>query len=275
MLDELLPRLRTPFARFDGLTVDEDHPVRRAPDGSIESATLVGPDGSDPSLVRGGIWEALGDGTAPKTLAQLTNVFPPVTRLYESAWRVRSLSLLSRRPFPIREELAELDVALGEVEGAVALDVGCSEGLYARHLGHRGASVLAVDHSLRFLRRTRARAQRARSKVAPVQAVAQRLPIGDAQIDVVTIGGTLNEIGDVDAALAEITRVTKPGGRVFVMSLAKAPTSAGRVLQTLAKPGGIEFPTVAQTTAAFARAGLRLEDQRIDGVVIRSTLTRS
>ena len=276
MLEELLPRLLTPTARIPGPVIDLDHPVRRSTSRrQLLDATLVGPGRVDPSIVHDGIWEAMGPAHPPRTLAQLSNVVPPTPWLYEAAWRVRSLSLLSGRKFPVTEELAELDQAVGDVTGAVCVDIGCSEGLYARHLAGRGALVLAIDHSRPFLRRAQHRAERAGVAIAPVRATAQRLPIGDAMADVAVIGGSLNEIGDRRAALAEAGRVVRPGGIMFVMSLVAATTKNGRRLQRALGASGIEFPTGDGTFDEFAAAGFRVVEHRLDRVVLRTTAIRT
>lgn len=273
MIPELLPALRTPVAGRWPVTVATDRPVDEA-GGRLLTATLVGPGGTDPSVVEDGIWQAMGPGRAPRTLAQLSNLVPPTPQLYERVWRVRSLGLLSGRAFPVAEELAELDTAVGPTDGAVVVDVGCSEGLYARHLAGRGALVAAVDHSVPFLRRAARRAGDDGVRLGLVRATAQRLPLLDAAADAVVIGGSLNEIGDVPGALAEAARVLRPGGRMFVMSLVTATTRRGRALQAAVRPSGIVFPTLAGTGALFSAAGFELEDQRVDRVVVRSTLRR-
>ena len=265
MLEGVLPRLRTPRDGRSPVMVAADRPVELRGD-ELFTATLVGPGGVDPSPVVDGIWDAMGARRPPRTLAQLSNVVPPVPQLYERVWRVRSLGLLSGRPFPLAEELTELDAALGDVTGRVVVDVGCSEGLYSRHLAGRGALVL---------RRAARRAAAAGVRIAPTRAIAQGLPLVDEGADAVVIGGSLNEIGDVAGALREAARVLPTGGRMFVMSLVRSTTRWGRLAQGLARPSGIDFPTTEATDAAFVAAGFSVADARLDGVVRRTTLVRS
>jgi SAM-dependent methyltransferase len=274
MIERFLGQVRTPTAGLAGVVIDRSKPVVRDADGALLIATLTGPDGADPSEIDHGIWGALGGVAPPRTLAQLSNVVPPVPQLYERVWRRRSLGLLSRRPFPVTEELAELDAALPDVAGARCVDVGCSEGLYARHLARRGAIVAAIDHSRPFLRRARLRAARESVEIAAIRATAQRLPFLDATLDAAAIGGSLNEIGDRAGAIAEAARVLRPGGRMFVMSLVAAPTRPGRILQAAVRPSGIEFPAASAATVEFEAAGFTVVDERLDGVVARTTLVR-
>ncbi|MGD9702964.1 MAG: class I SAM-dependent methyltransferase [Acidimicrobiia bacterium] len=275
MLPDLLPRLRTPRDAVPGLHVLESAPLLRGASGGLVTATLVGPNGEDPSTVDEGIWDARGGAVPSRTLAQLSNVVPPTPQLYERVWRTHSLSSLSGRPFPMEEELDELDAAIGDVSGSVIVDVGCSEGLYARHLAGRGGLVLAVDHSRPFLRRAVRRAAAERVTIAATRALAQRLPVVDGGADAVVIGGSLNEIGDLDGAVREAARVLRPGGALFLLSLARAGSSPGRALQRALRATGIVFPTPAATRSLLERHGLTVTATRQDRVVLRTTARRA
>jgi ubiquinone/menaquinone biosynthesis C-methylase UbiE len=132
--------------------------------------------------------------------------------------------------------------------------------------------VLAVDHSQPFLERVIKRG--GSLPIVCVRSIAQVLPFADASVDAVMIGGSLNEIGDRAKAASEMGRVCKPGGLLFDMSLTKASTTPGRLLQTLLKPSGVEFPTTIETRALFERAGFTVDRMRADGVVLRIDGTR-
>lgn len=237
MLADLLPVIVCPWCGAGDLA-----PTRPMPrDGRIIDGGLTCPGCARVSEVRGGIWHAMGDHSPQRTLAQLANVVPPTPQLYERLWRVRSLSLLTRRRFPIGEELEMLRGALDPGPGRPMVDVACSEGLYARALAAEGSPILAVDHSLAFLRRTALRS--ASLPVAPVRALAQHLPVRTAALAGAAMGGSLNEIGDAPGALREMTRVLAANAHGFLMSLGPAATTRGRLLQALVRPAGIAFPT--------------------------------
>lgn len=221
-----------------------------------------------------GIWRAMGDHRRSSTLAQLANYAPPTSRIYERLWRVHSLGLLSGRTFPIAEELGELDVAVPVADGDVVVDVACSEGLYGRHLAGRGATVIAVDHSLPFLRAARRRATHEGIVLALVQAEAQHLPVVTGALSAAVMGGSMNEIGDQAAAGREMARVVRSGGRGFDMSLVRATRGRGRALQAALRPSGITFPTLAARLAVYQGAGFTVTSHRLDRVVSRVALTR-
>lgn len=274
MLPELVPHLACPWCRGGGLTLTATRTddVGGAP--LVVDGELTCPSCGRVSAVADGIWQAMGPAGTPRTLAQLTNVVPLTARVYEDLWRVRSLSLLSGRPFPVAEELTELDEWTSPQPGSVAVDVGCSEGLYARHLARRGALVMAVDHAAPFLRRALVRARRDGLRIAAVRGLAQSLPLTDGSCAEATIGGSLNEIGDMAGCAREIGRVLAPGGRLYAMSLVPAASGAGRLVQALVRPSGIVFPTVDATRHLWVDAGLEVAETRKDRVVLRSFALR-
>ncbi|WP_343601151.1 methyltransferase domain-containing protein [Mycobacterium sp.] len=102
--------------------------------------------------------------------------------------------------------------------GGIALDVGCGPGsvtaLLARAVGPDGLA-LGVDVSEPML----ARAVRAQSgpQVAFLRANAQQLPLRDATVDAVVSIAVLQLIPDPSAAVAEMARVLRPGGRLILM----------------------------------------------------------
>jgi SAM-dependent methyltransferase len=265
VFDEVIPVLRDPRSTASPL---DAHDVGRQGSRIVSARLAVAGDDVGSQVVEG-VWHAMGERCPHRTLAQLSNVVPPTPQLYERVWRRRSLSLLSPRRFPIDEELGELVDAVRPATGQVIVDVACSEGLYARTLAAEGASVIAVDHSLPFLRRTRQRADALSRRVSPVRALAQHLPVRDASVDAVVMGGSLNEIGDQAAAIAEMGRVLKPGGSWFCMCLLPATRPVGRAAQMLVRPSGISFPTLDDIEGWCGAAGLEVTSSRADGVVLR------
>jgi SAM-dependent methyltransferase len=273
VIEQLVGSLRSPSAAVAGLHVLATAPTSRDGAGLIE-ATLVGPLGEDPSQVRGGIWEALGGQHPQRSAAQVSNALPMSAWLYESTWRKGAMTRFSGRKFPLSEELDEMYLAIGDIDGGMVVDVGCSEGYYSRHLARRGAKVLAIDHSRAFCTKARKRASKMGVQIAVARAIAQNIPAADSSTDAVVMGGTFNEIGDRSAALAEVARVLRPGGRGYVVSLLHASTTPGQVLQRGLNLTGIHFPTLDETNDLFAGAGLTVAEQRVEGITVRTFLTR-
>ena len=62
-----------------------------------------------------------------------------------------------------------------------------------------------------------------------VQCDAERLPFRDATFDCVTVGFGLRNMTHKDRALAEMTRVLKPGGRLLVLEFSRVAKPLERV----------------------------------------------
>jgi SAM-dependent methyltransferase len=265
-----------PFLRCPSCSVNSQLTLQGPSVGEVtRSGTLRCESCGKSSEIVDGIWNAMGTHHPPRTLAQLSNVVPPTPQLYERLWRVRSLSLLSGRSFPNSEELSELNSWFKPLPaGSRIVDVGCSEGLYARSLAASGHTVFALDHSKLFLERVIERTKGSGLAIVCVRAIAQHMPLADASAAAVMIGGSLNEIGDQVQATAEMGRVCAPGGLLFDMSLTTAQTLAGRILQTVLRTSGVEFPSKDKTRALFEQAGFSVDRMRADGVVLRLEGTR-
>jgi demethylmenaquinone methyltransferase/2-methoxy-6-polyprenyl-1,4-benzoquinol methylase len=92
------------------------------------------------------------------------------------------------------------------------LDLAAGTATSSAALAAAGAGVVGCDFSLGMLqvgaRRAPRRRPRGRRRAA--------LPFADAAFDAVTISFGLRNTADIDRALAEMLRVTRPGGRLVV-----------------------------------------------------------
>jgi demethylmenaquinone methyltransferase/2-methoxy-6-polyprenyl-1,4-benzoquinol methylase len=98
--------------------------------------------------------------------------------------------------------------------GERVLDLAAGTGVSTAELQRSGATAVACDFSLGMLRA--GRANRHRRRVRFVAGDATRLPFGDGVFDAVTISFGLRNVVDVPAALREMARVVRPGGRLVV-----------------------------------------------------------
>ncbi len=102
--------------------------------------------------------------------------------------------------------------------GNDVLDVASGTGDLAIELSARvgaGGSVIGSDFSEQMLGRARLKAPQLKWE----QANALALPYEANRFDAVTVGFGARNFSDLDAGLAEMVRVTRPGGRVVVLEI--------------------------------------------------------
>ncbi|MFL6206144.1 MAG: class I SAM-dependent methyltransferase [Acidimicrobiales bacterium] len=103
-----------------------------------------------------------------------------------------------------------LPLAAEHLEGArLVLDVGCGEGQVARLAAARGASAIGVDPTAAQI----AAAHQRGGGPAYARAGASALPLRSGVVDAVVACLVFEHITEVDAAIAEVARVLRPGGR--------------------------------------------------------------
>ncbi|WP_117209656.1 demethylmenaquinone methyltransferase [Allorhizocola rhizosphaerae] len=111
--------------------------------------------------------------------------------------------------------------ALKPQPGERVLDLGAGTGVSTQELARSGASVIGVDISLGML----AVGRRTRPSVHLVAGDALALPFADNTFDAVTTAFVLRNVANTPAALRELARVTKPGGRMVICEFSH-PTNA-------------------------------------------------
>jgi demethylmenaquinone methyltransferase/2-methoxy-6-polyprenyl-1,4-benzoquinol methylase len=112
--------------------------------------------------------------------------------------------------------------ALDILPGDRVADLAAGTGTSAAAAAGAGARVVAADFSLGMLAQVAGRAPAA----VAVGADATRLPFADASFDAVTISFGLRNVRDRAAALAEMLRVARPGGRLVVCEFSTPPNRA-------------------------------------------------
>lgn len=191
------------------------------------------------------------------TAAQRSNLWP-LTAWGYAAWRERSLTALSGQAFPPAREAALFRALCRPQPGELWLDAGTSAGFYAGVLARAGCRVLAADLSAPMLAQARRRQEHPNIDWHLTNLEASGLP--DGSFDGVTVGATLNETRDPACFLAELQRLTRPGGQLWLMYLGRTGGPLQRVL-SLPVLGGLTFPDpawVAQQLPGWSRTdGLR------------------
>jgi ubiquinone/menaquinone biosynthesis C-methylase UbiE len=146
-------------------------------------------------------------------------------------------------PFITRARLRE---ALAPAPGQTMLEVGPGTGYYtlpvAEWLAPNGRLHIfdiqqeMLDHTMRRA------AEHGIDGIEPRRGDARELPYAAASFDAAYLVTVLGEIPDQDAALRELRRVTKPGGRVVVGELLGDPHMVSeRALRQRAAAAGLRF----------------------------------
>jgi demethylmenaquinone methyltransferase/2-methoxy-6-polyprenyl-1,4-benzoquinol methylase len=154
-------------------------------------------------------------GTLPDT--QVRAMFDRIARVYDRMNSVMTAGMHHHW----RERAADL-ASVGP--GHRALDVATGTGDLAIALRARGAEVTALDFSDGMLEVARAKAPDIRFE----QGDALALPYADGEFDAATVGFGARNFSDLGRGLREMTRVTRPGGRVVVLEITtpqRAPLS--------------------------------------------------
>lgn len=117
-----------------------------------------------------------------------------------------------------RMAAAAADVSLG----SRALDVCTGTGDLALELARRvgpDGEVVGVDFSLPMVERAREKAEARDAKARFEIADALDLPFDDDAFDGATVAFGARNLSDLDAGIAEMARVVRPGGRVVVLEI--------------------------------------------------------
>ena len=143
------------------------------------------------------------------------------------------------------------------------LDWGCGHGHAAAALGHAGLDVVAMEYVPDAVEGLRAPLPFFPEVEAVYTRDPVRLPFPDSSFDAVLSLGVLEHVRDPEASLAEIHRVLRPGGRVYIYKLPNRFSYLERIarLAGLAYHGMLSDDTL--WTAASARAALERHGFRV------------
>jgi demethylmenaquinone methyltransferase / 2-methoxy-6-polyprenyl-1,4-benzoquinol methylase len=146
--------------------------------------------------------------TGPEKTARVRAMFDAIAPRYDMLNRIMTLGLdqMWRR--------STID-ALGLAPGSFVLDLACGTGDLGSIARRRAAyRTIGVDLSWGML-------QARREGQPVVQADVLHLPLSDASVDGVVCGYALRNFTDLEASLAEVGRVVRPGGRLAVLEVAR------------------------------------------------------
>jgi demethylmenaquinone methyltransferase / 2-methoxy-6-polyprenyl-1,4-benzoquinol methylase len=142
-------------------------------------------------------------------------MFDRIAPVYDAMNRVMTAGLDRRwRAVTVREAVRP---------GDRVLDACCGTGDLAIAASRAGArEVVGLDFSEQMLERARRKAP----ELEWVRADVLALPFGDASFDAAVVGFGVRNVEDLEAALRELRRVLRPGGRLGILEI----TTPGRLL---------------------------------------------
>ena len=121
-----------------------------------------------------------------------------------------------------RDFVAGSGVKLGDRVLDLAGGTGDIAALLSRVVGDRGRVVLTdINEAMLEVGRRRLEDQGVVGNVSYALVNAETLPFGDGQFDAVTIAFGLRNVTDKDAALREMCRVLRPGGRASILEFSE------------------------------------------------------
>src|ERR1700720_1456105 len=110
-----------------------------------------------------------------------------------------------------------------ETAQGLVLEVGVGSGLNLPLYGPAVTRVVGLDPSTELLRLTSKRAADAVVPVSRLQGSAEHVPFADAVFDTIVMTWTLCSIPNPMAALTEMRRVLRPGGRLIFVEHGLSP----------------------------------------------------
>lgn len=101
--------------------------------------------------------------------------------------------------------------------GNSVLDACCGTGDLAVAAEREGGHVTGLDFSAAMLERAR----RKSDTIAWVEGDMLALPFADGSFDAATVGFGVRNVADLDAGVAELRRVLRPGGRLAILEITR------------------------------------------------------
>jgi demethylmenaquinone methyltransferase/2-methoxy-6-polyprenyl-1,4-benzoquinol methylase len=147
--------------------------------------------------------------------ARVEAMFNAIAPTYQ---RVNTLASLGRDAAWRKKTVAAANVRAGDV----VLDVCCGTGDMVRTFAAGDPPprfIVGIDFAANML--AHARYEGMTTKTWLLRADAQRLPLADESVDVVSCAFGVRNFQDLPAGLSEMYRVARPGGRVLILEFAQ------------------------------------------------------
>ncbi len=181
-------------------------------------------------------------------------------RIYERFWRPVVLRVFVGLSGPRAAEERRMALEMLALRaGDWVLDVGCGPGNYTRHLALATGDGLAVGLDASEAMVAAAAERGGGENLAYLRGDACALPFDDGAFDACCSVGVIHMVDEPLVALAEMTRVLAPGGRLVVLA------SCGRPGKPRRQRAGLTIFARDELTNALTEQGLTNVEQRVIG----------
>lgn len=195
-----------------------------------------------------------------------------VPTIYERWWRPALARIAKGATGPgMAEEVRIARLLMGLSRGDTVLDVACGPGNFsrefARDAGESGL-VVGLDGSRTMLERGADELRRSGlANLALVRGDATALPFADGSFDGVCCFAAIHLFADPFAALDEMTRVLRPGGRVALMASVRRKLTLPPLKPLIERSSGMRLFEPDELTGALRERGYSEIHQRLAGLV--------
>jgi SAM-dependent methyltransferase len=196
----------------------------------------------------------------------------PVPAIYERYWRPALGRVAKGLTGPgMAEEIRIARLLLGLGEGDVVLDVACGPGNFsrefARAVGPDGL-VVGIDASTTMLERGAEELRKSDpGNLVLIRGDATRLPFRDASFDACCCFAALHLFPEPFAALHEMRRALRPGGRIALMTSVRRELTLRPLKPVLERASGMRIFEGDEIVAALERCGFTGIHRRVSGMV--------
>lgn len=151
--------------------------------------------------------------------------------------------------------------------GDRVLDVACGPGFLTMALAMTGATAIGLDITPAFLALGQAETrERGIDRCHRARGLVERMPFPNGAFDAAICRAAFHHFPEPASVLAEMKRVTKPGGRLFVLDMIASddPEKAANqnAMEKLCDPTHVEALSEAAFQRMFDDRGLELTDTR-------------
>ncbi len=164
--------------------------------------------------------------------------------------------------------LARLSKAVTAIPAGRVLDLACGPGIVAEALAPLASELVGVDATPEMIRLAEGRVSKAGLTNVRFQvALAESLPFGEAEFDVVLTRLSFHHFADVPAVLSEVRRVLRPHGCFILADILSSDQPADAVLhnalERLRDPTHVRMLTRTAFRQALCAAGFEIVSEEV------------